>query len=126
MPASQQPTPYPDVNAVLHTFTTQAQAILGVRFVGLYLSGSLAVGDFDPHSSDIDFVVVTDAPLRDDRVAALRGMHTHFAASDSPWAEKIEAVYIPQDALQHGAPPNARYPIFEKGETLALAPLEDG
>jgi hypothetical protein len=121
-----QPTPYPDVNAVLHAFTTQAQAILGAHFVGLYLSGSLAVGDFDPRSSDIDFVVVTDAPLPADRVAALRAMHARFADGESPWAEKIEAVYIPQDALQDGAPPDARYPILEKGDTLALAPLEDG
>jgi hypothetical protein len=120
------PTPYPDVNAVLHAFTTQAQAILGEHFVGLYLSGSLAVGDFDPRSSDIDFVVVTAASLPADRVAALREMHARFAAGESPWAERIEAVYIPQAALRDGAPPAARYPVLEKGDTLALAPLEDG
>jgi hypothetical protein len=126
MPDRPTPTPYPDVNAVLDTVTTQAQAILGEHFVGLYLSGSLAVGDFDPRSSDIDFVVVTDGQLPADRVAALREMHARFAAGESPWAERIEAVYIPQDALRDGAPPAARYPVLEKGDTLTLAPLEDG
>jgi hypothetical protein len=120
------PTPDPEVNAVLHAFTAQAQAILGAQFVGLYLSGSLAVGDFDPRSSDIDFVVVTDGALPADRVAVLAAMHARFAAGESPWAEQIEAVYIPRDALRDGAPPDARYPVIEKGETLALAPLEDG
>lgn len=126
MPDSPFPTPYPDVNAVLRHFLAETQAILGEQFVGLYLSGSLAVGEFDPRSSDIDLVVVTDAPLPANRVAALREMHARFAASDSPWAEKIEAVYIPEDALRDGAPPDARYPVLEKGDTLALAPLEDG
>jgi hypothetical protein len=126
MPDAPSPTPYPDVNAVLHAFTTQAQAILGAHFVGLYLSGSLAVGDFEPRSSAIDFVVVTDGQLPADRVAALREMHARFAAGESPWAERIEAVYIPQAALRDGAPPAARYPVLEKGDTLALAPLEDG
>ena len=84
-----QPTPYPDVNTVLRHFLAETQAILGERFVGLYLSGSLAVGEFDPRSSDIDFVVVTDAPLPADRVVALRAMHARFAAGESPWAEKI-------------------------------------
>ena len=58
------PTPYPDVNAVLHALLSDAQTILGNHLVGLYLYGSLASGDFDPGRSDIDFVVVVvaDAP----------------------------------------------------------------
>jgi predicted nucleotidyltransferase len=35
------------------------QAVLRDRFIGLYLGGSLALGDFDPQRSDIDFVAVT-------------------------------------------------------------------
>lgn len=31
------PTPYPDVNAVLHKLLSAVQAILGEQFVGLYL-----------------------------------------------------------------------------------------
>ena len=40
------PTPYPEVNTVLLDLLSQLQAILGDRFVGLYLYGSLASGDF--------------------------------------------------------------------------------
>ena len=29
----------------------------------MYLDGSLAIGDFDPGKSDLDFVVVTDGEL---------------------------------------------------------------
>ena len=57
------PTPYAGVNAVLHHFLASIQAIVGSHFRGMYLSGSLALGDFDPRSSDIDFIVVTGATL---------------------------------------------------------------
>jgi len=91
----------------------------------MYLSGSLAVGDFDPHTSDIDLVIVTDAPLPDELFAALREMHARFAAGGSPWAERLEAVYIPEPALRSGAPAVAKFPVLEKGRALALEPLED-
>lgn len=126
MAESLTPTTYAEVNAVLRHFLAETQALLGGHFAGLYLSGSLAVGDFDPRSSDIDFVVVTTATLSDDRVDALRAMHARFAAGDSPWAHKIEAVYIPREAFQPGPPPDACYPVLEKDNPFALAPLEDG
>ncbi len=53
------PTPYADVNAVLSDFLARIRLILGDRFRGMYLDGSLALGDFNPQSSDIDFVVTT-------------------------------------------------------------------
>jgi len=53
-------TVYPEVNAVLQELLSGARALLGPRFVGMYLDGSLAIGDFDPGKSDLDFVVVTE------------------------------------------------------------------
>ena len=35
------------------------------RVVGLYLTGSVSLGDFQPGRSDIDGVVVVDSPLAD-------------------------------------------------------------
>lgn len=45
-----EPTPYSDVNAVLHELLSGVQNILGKQFVGMYLGGSIATGDFDPIS----------------------------------------------------------------------------
>lgn len=120
------PTPYADVNAVLHDFAVRLQALLGSHFRGMYLYGSLALGDFDPHSSDIDFLVVTDDEFADDFFVALQDLHARFDESLSPWAAKVEAAYIPQDALRHSAPTQARYPQVEKGTTLFKGPLEIG
>ena len=53
-------TPYPEINCVLEELLSRVRAILGRRFVGMYLDGSLAIGDFEADKSDLDFVVVTD------------------------------------------------------------------
>ena len=109
------PTPYPDVNAVLGDFLPSIQAILGDHFRGMYLSGSLALGDFASYRSDVDFVVVTDADLSSDLLSDLRAMHARFNASDSPWATEVEAAYIPQGALRRYDPAHARHPHIERG-----------
>ncbi len=126
MPEPLYPTPYAGVNAVLRDFLASAQAILGDHFVGMYLYGSLALGAFDPHGSDIDFVVVTDAELSDELFVALQGLHARFDAGGSPWVAKIEAAYIPRGTLRPDVPTTARYPQIEKGGTLVMDHLESG
>ena len=120
------PTPLADVNLVLDHFSAQLQALLQRDLLGIYMVGSLALGDFSPRSSDIDFVVVTTTAITPDRLAALQHIHAQFAASDSAWAEKIEAIYVPPSALRHRAANSLHYPQIEKGTSLFLAPLEDG
>jgi hypothetical protein len=120
------PTPYADVNAVLHHFAERIQAILENQFLGMYLYGSLALGYFDPFSSDIDFIVVTKTELEDDLYLALQEMHEQFKSNSSPWASRIEAAYIPQAALHVTAPTQSKYPQIEKGTRLIKAPLEIG
>jgi hypothetical protein len=46
---------------------------------GLYLVGSVALDDFHPRTSDIDFVAVTDRPLDLAAVEALRRVHAQMA-----------------------------------------------
>ncbi|MDQ6905503.1 MAG: DUF4111 domain-containing protein [Chloroflexota bacterium] len=113
--AQPWPTPYPDVNVAVSGFLLGTRDILGDHFRAMYLSGSLALGDFDAERSDIDFVVVTDSDLPDDLLLALRAMHDRFNASASPWATEVEAAYIPQNALRRYDPARARHPHIERG-----------
>jgi hypothetical protein len=115
MPVQTNPTAYPDINAVLHLLLTNVQAALGDHFVGLYLHGSLASGDFDPARSDIDFVVVTAGALPDALIPALAALHTQIINSGLSWATKLEGTYFPQQALRHYAPSNALYPSLNEG-----------
>jgi hypothetical protein len=120
------PTLFGEVNGILTDFHSKVAESLGDRFQGMYVIGSLALGDFDPNHSDIDIVVVTDTVIGDDLFDRLQVMHADFAASDSPWAARVEAVYVTQNALRGNAPKSAQYPQVERGTALFKAGLESG
>jgi hypothetical protein len=122
----QQITPYPDVNTVVHDVLMNVQAILGPQLHGMYLVGSLALGDFHPKDSDLDLIIVTVGALSDEAVEGLRDLHQRFDDSASAWARRCDVTYIPQDVLRDSSPTAARYPIVEWPWHLALAPLESG
>ena len=119
--ALPQPTPYPDVNAVLRVLCLGVEAALGSRFIGLYLYGSLATGDFDPQRSDIDFLVVTTGELPETLFLVLKALHARLAASGVKWASQLEGVYMPQADLRHYDPARARLPYLGVGEDLVIA-----
>ena len=83
--------------------------MLRERFVGLYLYGSLATGDFAPETSDVDFVVVTSAELTGGDVAALAALHARLATAGG-LAAKLEGSYIGREALRRYDPAHARHP----------------
>ena len=106
------PMPYAGVNAVLHVLLSGVQTILGNHFIGMYVYGSLASGDFNPQRSDIDFLVVTADELPDEMLPALEAMHARITASGLKWATRLEGDYIPQSALRRYDPTHAWYPHF--------------
>jgi predicted nucleotidyltransferase len=112
-------TSYPDVNEILNILLSYVQEILGDQFIGMYLFGSLANGDFDQHS-DIDALVVTDAEISEDRFSALEEMHRQINKIDSPWAIQLEVSYIPQNALRHFDPDNILHPHMDRGNNETL------
>jgi Domain of unknown function (DUF4111) len=93
------PTPYPELNGVLHDFIRNVQEILNNNFVGAYLQGSFAVGDFDLHS-DVDYVVAIDHQLSPSQINALQVMHERVYGLSSPWAQHLEGSYFPKEILR--------------------------
>ena len=109
------PTPYAEVNALLGELVEGARGVLGEQFVGAYLFGSLACGDFD-RDSDVDVLVVTEGELAGETFSALRAMHARLAAADSPWATQLEVSYIPRGALRRHDTERAVHPHIDRGE----------
>lgn len=103
-------TPYSDVNVAVSLLLGNVRRILGVEFVGLYLYGSLAAGDFDPVASDIDFLVVTKAELSGGVLTQLREMHRQIGTGGTGYANRLEGSYIPVKALRHYDNSNASHP----------------
>ena len=93
------PTPYAELNDVLREFIERVQGALGETFLGAYLRGSFAVGDFDEHS-DVDFIIVVHDDLSDEQVAALQAIHHDVYGLDSVWAKHLEGSYFPASVLR--------------------------
>ena len=108
------PTPYPDVNEILNLLLTHVRDILQDQFVGMYLFGSLANGDFDLHS-DIDILFVTEQAVSKEVFQDLFAIHERISTIDSPWAIQLEVSYIPKDALRRFDPANNRHPHVDRG-----------
>ncbi len=115
-----EPTPYPAVNALLADLLTQAQDVLGHDLVGFYLDGSLALGDFDPAGSDVDFLAAVARPLAPDTFTALATMHRRVAAGGRPFATELEGSYIHLAALRRHDPSDAVFPNLERGPDEVL------
>src|SRR3954466_13765022 len=94
------PTPYPDLNTVLAALVSTVRRALGDTFVGAYLQGSFAVGDFDQHS-DVDFIIATRDELSDTQVADLQAIHQRIYSLGSEWAKHLEGSYFPLAVLRH-------------------------
>jgi predicted nucleotidyltransferase len=73
------PTPCADINQLLELLLSGIQNILGAKLIGLYLYGSLVIGDFDPNISDIDLVAALSSDIDDKEFGALQKMHDDFA-----------------------------------------------
>ncbi|HCI79489.1 MAG TPA: hypothetical protein DHW02_07350 [Ktedonobacter sp.] len=111
-PNSTYPTAYEQVNTILNLLFTRVQTLLGDQLIGFYLYGSLSLGDFDPASSDVDFLVVTEGELSNTTFEALRDMHESIAESGLMYAKRLEGSYIPHDALRRYDPKNALHPTI--------------
>lgn len=107
--------PYPDIKTVLYRLRSNVQNILKEQFIGMYIHGSLASGDFDPQRSDIDFLIVTASDLPEKTIMKLEIMHARIVASNSKWAKKLEGSYIKKQALKQNEPPDFPRPYVNGG-----------
>jgi predicted nucleotidyltransferase len=109
------PTLHSDVNEILNLLFTDITRILQDQFVGMYLFGSLANGDFD-NDSDIDILIVIKGNIEEKMFSALAGMHEKISTIDSPWATQLEVSYIPQTALRRYDPLDNKHPHHDRGK----------
>ena len=108
----------PDVSGLLGILLPGIVRALGDNLVGVYLRGSLAMGDFIPATSDIDVLAVPERPASAEEFARLADMHARLASLPHPYANRLEIAYIDRAALRRFAP-GLRHPSLGQGETLA-------
>ena len=96
-----------ELNVVLENLVAGVRPILGDNYVGAYLHGSFAVGDWDT-SSDVDFLFVVNEDVPEALVAELQAVHVRVFETGSYWAQHLEGSYFPAAWLRrldtHGWP----------------------
>jgi hypothetical protein len=111
-----KPTPFAEVNKILRILLTDVHTILADNFVGLYLYGSLSSGDFNPQTSDIDFVVVTESLIDEGKIEKLRLMHERIMHSRLKFAQKLEGSYVPRKYIRRLNSNNPPIPTINEGK----------
>lgn len=113
----------PDVLAAIRALQGGIPRVLGDTLVGLYLTGSLSYGGFDPASSDIDFLALCRRRPSTDQIAGLSVLHRDIASRTPRWAERIEGGYIWESMLSSLEPPSDARPYINGGAMWAPEPL---
>jgi hypothetical protein len=112
----------PDVVAVIRALQRGIPRVLGDTLVGLYLTGSLSYGGFDPASSDIDFLALCRRRPCADQIAALSDLHQDIAGQAPRWAKRIEGSYIWESMLSSLEPPGEQRPYVNGGSMWVPEP----
>jgi predicted nucleotidyltransferase len=109
-------TPFLRLDELLIEHAQSLERASTKNFVGMYLIGSLAVGDFDA-TSDVDFMVVTNDELSNQELAAVQVAHSGYLARDDRWPTHLEYSFFPLAKLQTLSSPfdkSHRSPLEER------------
>ncbi|PYX74993.1 MAG: hypothetical protein DMG78_05245 [Acidobacteria bacterium] len=115
-------TPYPTINTMLTEWAEGLKRLLGKAIVGLYLSGSLAYGDFVPGRSDIDLQAVVRNPLTGDQLRSVEQLHKEIERRCPEWADRMECSYVSLELMRELTPPAKARPWWGFGTFYAEAP----
>jgi hypothetical protein len=108
-PRPAWPTAWAEVNRAVERLLDGAAEALGGGLVGLYLHGSLALGDFFPPASDVDFLAATAGPVEEPAFGRLGALHAGLKAAGG-WTARLEGMYLPTAALRRHDPAGGRLP----------------
>lgn len=105
---------HPLVDDVVRTYLALVDAETDGLVEGQYLEGSAALGDFCPHTSDIDFVAVTATPPDKEALAALHRVHTRLRER---WRRPFfDGTYLTWEDLAGGPAVAAGRPSSHEGQ----------
>jgi hypothetical protein len=111
--------PYPELRSVLEKFVVGVQNSLQHNFVGAYLVGSLAGGDFDL-DSDVDFLIITNDELADAEIGSLQEVHIQIRGLECYPAKHLEGSYISKDLLNRADLVGVRHLVYIDNGSASL------
>lgn len=87
----------PQVSKLLRIFCNEVKATLNEKFLALYVSGSLGMGDFSKHQSDIDFLALIANSIGPAKGKRLQAVHDKLRVTK--FGDRLEGEYVLISAL---------------------------
>ena len=97
-----------------------SKLVLRANFIGIYLHGSLAAGDFNPDSSDVDFAVINKNEISVREIAELAKLNEKIVATGSRWGTLLEGAFIPVSLIKCYGDTHSQQPSISTGGTFGL------
>lgn len=113
---TDNPTGYAVANDFINDYTQKVVELFGKNVVGVYLFGSLTYGDFNPESSDIDFMVLVNNPLTTSEIKQVEIVHKELENTHLEWRGRVESSYTPASMLGQVLPPKNPRPYYGEGK----------
>ena len=97
-----------DLQVALEAFSNRIRRVFNDELIGIYLTGSVALGSYHDGKSDVDFTVLVESPLSDEYFKPLTDVHEELALVFP--RVKFEGHYVSKDDL--GRQPEEIEPVF--------------
>jgi len=120
-------TTYPlvEVAALIEDLLAGVRDALGDNLLGFYLRGSLALGDFNPETSDVNILVATARPVSEPEFEALAALHVRVPAHGNQYRRDYEVSYVDRASLMRFEPGERRHPTVGSDWTFVCAEHRD-
>lgn len=106
------------IDLLLEEFLKISKEALGDNFFGMYIFGSFASGDFNPETSDIDFVVIAKKDLSSQETKQLEQKINNEIFGKFDWAKKLEGSFLPLRVFKNNDIKPDWYPSISTGEVF--------
>ena len=97
----------PVVTERLDRYLQRMDAAYPDVLAGFYLVGSIALGDYRPGQSDIDFIAVIAEPLTSSELAGIAAIHSEVSKVGAP---ALDGFYIEEKQVKQTPDPHFRRP----------------
>lgn len=115
-----------DVVEAISNFHDVTVEALDNNLRSIHLCGSIAMGDFHPTSSDIDFLTVTHEAVSSVEMKKLKLGYGALRESGAWWDTRTEGVYLPESFCSNPSSDAASYPVLKTtGDFILSQPRSD-
>ena len=90
------------IKNIVNDVSDKIEKLLGDNIVGIYLFGSLVLGDFDENFSDIDLMIVLKRDINKDEFEKIKNLQKYISEKYSRFGtDGIEMIFVSTETIKN-------------------------